>query len=65
MIEPKTRIISVTDIMFVFGLKERTAYRLMHRVRKHFNKPKRSFVTPEELCKYTGLDLDQMRKHLG
>lgn len=54
-----TRIVVYTkDVSLITGKAERTARKLLTRVRQHYSKDARSLVTVEEFCAYTGFDPD-------
>ncbi|MEO8771521.1 MAG: hypothetical protein ABI402_15605 [Ferruginibacter sp.] len=58
----KTIIIYIKEIMLITGKTESAARRLADRIRKEFKKPKKTLITIEEFCKYTGLGEGSVRK---
>lgn len=57
--ETPARIVVYTqDVALITGRTERTARKLLTRIRKHYGKETRSLVTVEEFCAYTGCDPD-------
>jgi predicted DNA-binding transcriptional regulator AlpA len=60
--ENKRIIIRAKDIMIVTGLSRRTAYKILSDVRKVNQKPKRSLVTVQEFCLFTGIKEAQVEK---
>jgi hypothetical protein len=56
-----TRIVVYTkDVALITGKSERTARKLLTRVRQYYSKDQRSLVTVEEFCAYTGFDPDRV-----
>ena len=52
---PSRITIYTKDVMNITGRRERTARKLLAKIRKHYNKPKGTFISAEEFCLYTGL----------
>lgn len=52
---PTRIVIYAKDVMNITGRRERTARKLLTRIRKQYNKDKGSFVTIEEFSNFTGL----------
>jgi hypothetical protein len=61
---PPRIIIYAKDIMNITGRQERTARRLISRIRKHFHKEKRDFITIDEFCSFTGVKKEYVREFL-
>lgn len=61
---PARMVIYTKDVMLLTGKSERTARKLLTRVRRHFAKDSRSLVTVEEFCTFTGFDPDQVLQSL-
>lgn len=55
---PTRMVVYTKDVALITGKSERTARKLLTRVRKHYSKDQRSLVTVEEFCAYTGFDPD-------
>ena len=55
---PSRIVVYTKDVMHITGKGERTARKLLTRVRRHYGKDRRSLVTVEEFCAYTGFDPD-------
>lgn len=53
-----------SDIMIITGKSYKTVLILMQNIRKVYNKPKKSYVSIEEFCAYTGLDPAEVRGNL-
>jgi hypothetical protein len=47
--------ICAKDIQLVTGRVERTARRIIARIRKKYNKPRSTYITVDEFCEHTGL----------
>ena len=60
----KRLVINVTDLMLMIGISERTARRLMKRMKMYFNKEQSGLITVNEFCKFTGLDKDDVEEYL-
>ena len=54
-------IICAKDIELVTGKVERTARRIMAKIRIKNNKPPSAYITIEEFCEYTGLKEERVR----
>lgn len=57
-------IIYTKDVMLLTGKSERTSRRLLTRVRHYYGKGRRSLVTVEEFCAYTGFEAVQVMESL-
>ena len=55
---PARIVVYTKDVARITGRTDRTARKLLTRVRKHYSKDTRSLVTVEEFCAYTGFDPD-------
>jgi len=53
---PTRIVIYAKDMMNITGRMERTARKLLSRIRKKYKKKKGQFITVEEFCEFTGLD---------
>ena len=60
----KRLVINVTDLMLMIGISERTARRLMKRMKMYFNKEQSDLITVNEFCKFTGLDKNDVEEYL-
>jgi hypothetical protein len=63
-IVPKRIVIYAKDVENITGRKERTARRLLQKIRRNYGKPKEAFITITEFCEYTGLKIDQVAHFL-
>ena len=61
---PNRIVIYPKDVMNITGRRERTARKLLSRIRKKYNKAKGSFISLEEFCAFTGLNQEQVAKFL-
>ena len=60
----KRLVINVTDLMLMIGISERTARRLMKRMKMYFNKEQSDLITVNEFCTFTGLDKNDVEEYL-
>ena len=61
---PPRIAIYTKDVMNITGRKERTARKLLAKIRRHFSKPKDAFISIEEFCKYTGFNEEKINSFL-
>jgi hypothetical protein len=61
---PNRIVIYPKDVMNITGRGERTARKLLSRIRKNYNKEKGAFITIEEFCSFTGLKPEQVTHFL-
>jgi hypothetical protein len=61
---PYRVVIYPKDVMNITGRRERTARKLLARIRKQFSKPAGSFITVEEFCLFTGLKEEMINPFL-
>jgi len=52
---PKRAVLFAQDIVNIMGIKLRTAYRLMDKIRAANGKPKHAYITITEFSAYTGI----------
>ena len=52
---PNRIIICAKDIQMITGKCERTARRIIAKIRMNYNKPEHAFITLDEFCAYCGL----------
>ncbi len=52
---PNRIVIYAKDVMNITGRKERTARKLLARIKRILKKDKDAFVSVEEFCQHTGL----------
>lgn len=52
---PNRIVVYPKDVMNITGRRERTARKLLAKIRKQLGKPVGSFITVEEFCLFTGL----------
>lgn len=62
---PQRIIIYAKDIEIITGRRSRTAYLLMNKVRAHYNKGQREYITIYEFCSYMKIDERVVREVLG
>ena len=53
------------DIENILGKNTRTAYRILHQIRKHHNKKSNQPVTITEFCTYLNMEEELVSKFLG
>ena len=61
---PNRVTVYVKDIMLITGQSERTARRLMKKIREKFNVGNTSFVSVDDFCSFTGLREEKVREFL-
>ncbi len=61
---PPRMVIFSKDVRNIIGLTERTAQRLLHRIRQAYGKPPGSYVSIDEFCQYTGLQREAVALYL-
>jgi hypothetical protein len=49
------------DVQRITGKSERYGRMLLLKIRERFNKEEHQFVTVQEFCNYTGLNVDQVQ----
>ena len=59
------RLITAKDIMYILGLGERQARRIIQKIRKGLGKVAGQRVTLEEFCSSVGLQAEVVRAALG
>jgi hypothetical protein len=52
------------DIQLITGRSNRQSSRLLNDIRKSLNKPKKSLVSIQEFCEYTGLKFEQVEAYI-
>lgn len=57
-------IIDPKDIQRITGRSERYGRILLKRIKGHLKKDDHQFVSIEEFCSYTGLNIEQVTKYL-
>lgn len=57
-------VIHSKDIVRITGVAERTARKILQKIRERHNKTKEMFVTILEFCEYTGLREEDVRQDL-
>lgn len=57
-------VIYVKDVIILTGRRDRTARRLLERIRQQNGKEKGGYVTVEEFCRFTGLKEEYVRSVL-
>lgn len=57
--EPLKRVfINVKDIQFLTGKKEKACYKIMHKIKLHFNKEPHQAITFKDFYDYFGITPD-------
>lgn len=62
---PNRIVIYAKDVEKITGRRPRTCYVILEKIRKHFNKPKNSFVTVTELCSFLNIDEELIKEFLN
>lgn len=57
-------VIFAKDIQSITGRSERSAERMLARVKEKLGKQKHQFVTCREFCEFAGLSVEQVQAHL-
>jgi hypothetical protein len=52
------------DIQVITGRSDRYGRNLIKKIKDHFKKEQHQFVTVEEFCQFTGLQLEAVAKQL-
>ena len=52
------------DIQVITGRSDRYGRNLIKKIKDHFKKEQHQFVTVEEFCQFTGLQLESVAKQL-
>jgi len=61
---PNRIVIYAKDIMNITGRKERTARKLLARIKKKYKKGRGDFITVYEFCEFTGLKKENVNEFL-
>ena len=61
---PKRIVIYVKDIVLITGMSERSACRLLNRIRRELGRRALALISVEEFCAYTKLDEEKVRQFL-
>jgi len=61
---PNRIVIYAKDVVNITGRKERTARKLLARIRKKYKKQKADFITVEEFCAFTGFNENKIAAFL-
>jgi hypothetical protein len=64
MIVPKRICIYPKDVQNITGRKEKTARRLLNKIKTQLGKSKEGFVTVQEFCQYTGITEDEVARFM-
>ena len=64
MIVPKRICIYPKDVQNITGRKERTARRLLNKIKVQLGKPEEGFVTVQEFCQFTGISEGEVQRFL-
>lgn len=63
---PSKRLVVYTkDVVLVTGQCERTARRLLKKIRKHYGLDDKTYVSLEAFCSYTGLSEEKLKEVIG
>jgi hypothetical protein len=57
-------VVYAKDVSNITGLSPRTAWNLLAKIRKHYNKQKGQYVTLDEFCQYTGINKEEVKIYL-
>ncbi len=61
---PPRVLIYPRDIENITGSSDRTARLLAQKIKKHFNKARKEFLTVREFCNYMKLDEELVRRYM-
>ena len=61
---PKRIVIYAKDIMNITGRKERTARKLLAKIKKKYKKGKEEFISIDEFCEFTSLKKESVSEFL-
>ncbi|MBC7534681.1 MAG: hypothetical protein H7258_03195 [Ferruginibacter sp.] len=61
---PKRIVIYVKDIVLITGMSERSASRLLNRIRRELGRRALALISVEEFCAYTKLEEENVRRFL-
>lgn len=61
---PRRLIIYSKDVENITGRHERTANRILERIKKYYNKKRSDFVTVSEFCSFMGLKEEVVRQYM-
>lgn len=64
MIVPKRICIYPKDVQNITGRKDKTARRLLNKIKEKLGKTKDSFVTVQEFCQHTGITQEEVSKFM-
>jgi hypothetical protein len=54
-------VVYAKDVSNITSLSPRTAWNLLAKIRKQYNKQKGQFVTLDEFCEYTGIKKEHVK----
>ncbi|MBX9852692.1 MAG: hypothetical protein K2X86_13180 [Cytophagaceae bacterium] len=57
---PKRICIYPKDVQNITGRKEKTARRLLNKIKNKLGKSKEGFITVQEFCQFTGIPEDEV-----
>lgn len=57
---PHRVVIYTKDVMNITGKGQRSAQRMIQRIKEHFGKHPTSFISLDEFCHYTGLRKEEL-----
>jgi hypothetical protein len=52
------------DVVMISGVSQRTASRILYKIRKHYQKKPASFVTVDEFCAFTDIKEEVVREYV-
>jgi hypothetical protein len=61
---PNRIVIYAKDVEKITGRKPRTCYAILEKIRKHFKKPKNSFITAKEFCLFLNIEEELIKEFL-
>jgi len=61
---PGRMVIHTKDVVRLSGISERSASRLLNRIRKFQDLPPGAFISIGDFCRFTGLKEDEVRRYI-
>ncbi|MFK7031918.1 hypothetical protein V3Q90_06235 [Flavobacterium oreochromis] len=61
---PKRACIYPKDIERITGKSYRQSTRIYNKIKEAYNKPKNSFISIDEFCLYTGLNIEHIQEFI-
>jgi len=60
----KRIVVTAKDVQLITGKKDKGSRNLLKKIKMAFNKSKESFVTFDEFCIYTGLEMEDVKQFI-